>query len=284
MRPIRCIHLDGLKYKYLSIVQTKDTMVVRVLYPMLTNDGRTLTSSNDILTDKVLIWDLLDLNGQLFQVVAEGIFDLKNPLHKQWFKSNANICFVLNAAMPNGVVSIVPQHLVAGTTYEHTPDWARREGIEVLAQLYVWSDTDTVEECAKSFAVDNKGQLFTNIPPSRLAHVDTQWMQREDRSWFVTLQHTLKCEAGEDNFVQCTLTCSNLGNKVPVCGTYLVEASCGYIPVREIQVENGEGKFAWYPLMLSQEDADSGIRILVRDVQGCPCCECIMRFSNDHQR
>ena len=281
MRPIRCIHLDGLKHKYLSIVQTKDTMVVRVLYPMLTQDGRTLTSSNDILTDKVLIWDLLDLNGQLFQVVAEGIFDLKNPLHKQWFKSNANICFVLNAAMPNGVVSIVPQHLVAGTAYEHTPDWARREGIEVLAQLYVWSDTDTVEECAKSFAVDNKGQLFTNIPPSRLAHVDTQWMQREDRSWFVTLQHTLKCEVGEDDFVHCTLTCSNLGNKVPVSGTYLVEASCGYIPVREIHVENGEGKFAWYPLMLSQEDAASGIRILVRDVQGYPCCECIMRFSND---
>ena len=283
MRPVRCIHLDGLKYKYLSIVETKDTMVVRVLYPMLSSDGRELGNSNDILTNKMLLWELLDLNGQLFQVVAEGIFDLKIPTHRQWFKSNANICFVVNAAMPNGVISVVPQHLVAGNTFEHTPDWARREGIEVLAQLYVWSDTDDITNCAKSFAVDNKGQLFTNIDPSRLNHVDSRWMQREDRSQFVTLQHTLKCKKNENlNCVECELQCLNLGKEVDVNGTYLAECNAGYIPVREINVREGKGTFVWYPLMLSTSDMQN-VRFVIRDAQGCPCYECILRLqTNEH--
>lgn len=278
MRPVRCIHLNNLKYKYTNIVQTETTMAVRVLYPMLDNDGRPIGNSQDILTDKPIIWQVLDINGQLFQVVAEGIFDLKNPLHKQWFKANANICFVANAAFPKGIVSIVPLHLVSGNTYEHTPDWARREGVEVLAQLYCWSDTDLVNNSCCSFPVDNKGQLYTNIDPARISHVDTEWMKREDRSDFVTLQHMLECKVAEDNScIECTLGCTNLGSLVPTTGTYLVDCSAGYIPVREVRVENGLGTFVWVPFMLDSTVTE--IRITVRDVQGQPCCERLIRVN-----
>lgn len=278
MRPIRCIHLDGLKYKYISVTQDERTMCVRVLYPMVSRDNRALGNSSDILTTDSLLWQILDLNGDLFQVVAEGFFSLDNPLHKQWFKSNANICFVANAAFPYGVISVVPQHLVANNTFEHTPDWAKREGVTVLAQLYVWSDTDTVKDCSKSFAVDNKGKLFTNFDLSNITHVSQDWMQREDRSAFLTLQHDLTCKANVENgCIDCTFTCFNLGNIVDVQGTYLVECSAGYIPLREVHVENGVGQFTWYPLYLPQ---NATVRFVVKDVQGYPCCERILRFNH----
>lgn len=280
MRPIRCIHLDDLKYKYISIVQTQNTMVVRVLYPMLTYDGYQIGNSNDILTDKQLLWEVLDLNGQLFQIVGEGKFDLNNPTHRQWFKANANICFVVNAAFPNGVISVIPQHNVAPTTYERTPDWARRLGYTVVAQLYCWSDTDDILNSAGSFAVDNQGQVFTNIDPSRLVHVDKQWMQREDRSDFVTLQYNIDLQSDPDN--QCirgTLTCLNNGNKVNTNGTYLIECSAGYIPVRELRVVDGIGEFVWYPLMLPEQL--QYVRLTVKDVGYQPCCERLIKVSKD---
>lgn len=272
---VRCIHLDNLKYKYLSIVQTESAMVVRVLYPMVYSDNRTLGDSDSILSDDSLLWQILDLNGDLFQVVAEGRFDLANPVHKQWFKSNANICFVANAAFPKGVISIVPQHLVCPNTYEHTPEWAKREGVTVLAQLYCWSDDAKINETATSFAVDNQGRLFTNIDPAELVHVDTEFMQRPDRSAFLTLQHNVLFES-KDSCIEGTLQCFNNGQINNCVGTYLVECSAGYIPMREIHVENGQGTFVWYPLLLTGQ---TPVHFVIKDVQGRICYECNMQVS-----
>lgn len=280
MRPVRCIHLDNLKYKYISVVQTENTMVVRVLYPMLSHDNRNVADSNDILTDRKLFRQILNLNGHYYQVVAEGVFDLNNPIHKTWFKSNANICFVANASFPNGRVAIIPQHLVCGNTGEHTPDWANREGITVLAQLYCWSDTDKVSDCCASFAVDNAGQVFTNIDAKRLCHLDKEWMQRKDRSAFLQLQHSVNCTVADDGkYLKCTLDCSNLGKRVNCNGTYLVECSAGYIPVREVEVKDGLGTFSWYPFMLP--DSVKTTIFTVKDIQGRICYKCSVRLNNE---
>lgn len=277
MRPVRVIHLDHLKYKYINIVQTEKTMAVRVLCPIPTSDNRELIDPELILTDRPIVWNIIGLDNKLFQIVGEAIFDLDNPVHKAWFKSNANICFVVNAAFPRGEIAIVPQHLVAPNTFEHTPDWAKREGIEVIAQLYCWSDNDCINNTPCSFAVDNKGIVYTNIDPQRMQHVDSEWMKRDDRSAFVTLQHQLSVETEQNNAVQFTLQCSNLGNVVDCSGTYLVESTSGYIPVREIHVEHGVGTFCWYPIFLKENDP---VNITVRDIQGKPCCSCSMRVKS----
>ena len=266
MRPVRIIHIDGLRYKYISVTQSKTKMVARILMP---TEAKENVSSSEILGCNRLKWSVLNLDGQKFQVVGEGIFDLENPLHKSWFQPNANLCFTVNHSFANGDIAVIPMHMFAAGK-EKTPDWASRNGYEVIAQLYCWSATDTVEECTASFAVDNQGMAFTNIEPSRMVHVDIDWMQRKDRSDFLALMYDFTANV-EKQAVVCKVECKDYkGNPIDVNGIYTVECTAGYLPQNQIMVNHGKCEFLWIPLMVPKSIL---ITITLKDSQNYICKE-----------
>lgn len=266
MRPVRIIHLDGLRYKYISVTQSKTKMVVRVLMPVELKDN---ISSNEILGCEKLKWGILNLDGQCFQVIGEGIFDLENPLHRSWFQPNANLCFIVNHAFANGDIAVVPMHIFAAGR-EKTPDWANRNGYEVIAQLYCWSATDTIEDCTASFAVDNQGIVFTNINQDRMVHVDRKWMQRKDRSDFLAIMYDFTVSSSNQAII-CKVECKDyLGNSIDVNGIYKLECTCGYLPQNQITMVHGKCEFLWVPLMVPK---NVPITIFLKDSQNFVCKE-----------
>lgn len=276
MRPVRLIKCDHLKYKYISVTQDEMRMTVRILFPV--ERDRYALSGEKILSTESLKWETLFINGQNFQVIGEGIFDLNYPLHRSWYQPNANICFCVNPAFAQGNIAIIPMHLYA-TDGEKCPDWAKRNGYEVIAQLYPWSETDPITETPCSFAVDVRGKCYTNIPESRFRMVDLEWMKREYRSDFLLLHHQLKAEKKKDHIL-FTLTChDDQGNPVPVSGTYKVEASVGYLPIREIKVLDGKAQFCWIPLMIPQ---NTKAIIRVRDAQNFTCASQLLKIGEPH--
>lgn len=267
MRPVRVIHLDGLRYKYVSITQSPTKMVVRILLPVdntyLNLDG------SEILTCNKLKWKTINIEGQGFQIVGEAIFDLEDPLHKSWFQPNANICFTVNHGFANGDIAIIPMHMFSAGK-EKTPDWERRHGYYVVAQLYCWSASDTIEESPCSFAADEQGSIFTNINENRLVHVDRQWMQRKDRSDFLCIMHHLQVSV-KNNLVVCSLDCKDyLGNIIDVNGIYKVECNAGYLPQNTLNVKNGKCEFIWVPLLVNKS---TPILITLKDSQNYICNE-----------
>lgn len=265
MRPVRLIKCDHLKYKYISVTQNETRMVVRVLLPVSENSYA--LNGQLILSTESLKWKTLYVNGQYFQVVGEGIFDLNNPLHKSWYQANANICFCVNPAFAQGNLAIIPMHLYA-TDGEKCPEWASRNGYEVIAQLYPWSESDPITECPCSFAVDVKGKCYTNISESRFRTVDLNWMQREDRSDFLLLHYTLTAEKKEKHILFTLTCCDNDGNVAPISGTYRAECTMGYLPVQEFKVFEGKGHFYWVPLMIP---FSGKVNISVKDMQHFTC-------------
>lgn len=273
MRYARLIHLDHLKYKYISITQTDTKMVARILMPV--ENDRASDDGQRVLTCDKLLWNVLNINNQKYQVIGEGIFDLEDPLHKSWYQPNANICFVVNRAFGRGKIAVIPMHLYAAGK-EKTPEWADRNGYEVIAQLYCWSATDRITECPCSFAVDDEGEVFTNIDSQRMRHVDRAWMQREDRSAFLALHYELKASVKE-NLVAFNFTVMDDNSEIQdTNGFYYVKCSAGYLPQNRIQVIHGKAQFAWVPLMLQNKD---DISIEVYDSQNYLAVSSLLTMS-----
>lgn len=266
MRPVRMIHLGNLRYKYLSVTQEDTKMVVRILVPVTDTFA---TSGDKILTCEELRFKNINIENTIYQVAAEGIFDLENALHRSWWQPNANICFTVNRSFAKGNISIIPMHFFAAGK-EKTPEWVQRNGYDVVAQLYCWSATDPITNSPASFAADNKGKIFTNIPNERFVHVDKVWMQRPDRSDFLVIKHHVSFEKHGKNALLFSVNCTdNQGNPIDVNGIYKVEATAGYLPINEFQMIHGKCSFPWIPLMLGE----GKVSIRLKDSQNFVCKE-----------
>ena len=263
MRSVRIIHCANYKYKYISVAQSATKMAVRILIP--TNQETNCDGSKVLETDSIL-WKVLNINEQAFQVLAEGIFDLDNPLHRSWFQPNANICFVVNDSLSRGRLGVVPIRMLCADG-ERTPDWCNRTGHDVVAQLYCWSATDSITDSPASFAAPIDGEVYTNINPERIRNVDTDWMKREDRSAFLQIFHHVHLDVKENSILLRVECKDNEGNPIPVNGIYKLEATAGYFPVNEIYMNQGKCEFVWIPLGIKSGE----ITIRLKDSQNYTC-------------
>lgn len=259
MRPVRIIQSSTYKYKYISIAQSPTKMAVRILVP--TNQEPNCSGTAALETEAIQ-WRILNIDGQGFQVAAEGIFDLNNPLHRSWFQPNANICFVVNRALSRGALGVAPVQAFC-LEGEKTPDFCMRTGYDVVAQLYCWSCQDSITESPASFAVATDGGVFTNIKPERIRMVDTEWMKRPDRSAFLTITHKIEAIGEKDRIILKVSCFDNEGNPISVDGIYRVEATAGYLPVNELLMVDGHCEFAWIPLGI----AGGKVTIKLKDSQ-----------------
>lgn len=263
MRAVRIIESSFYKYKYLSVVQSDTKMAVRILIP--TNQDYNC-SGDLVLSTEQILWKVLNINNQAFQVVAEGIFDLDNPLHRSWFQPNANICFTVTNAFSSGRLSIIPVRRWCGDG-EKTPDFCQRTGYDVIAQLYCWSNTDLIPDCPASFATAIDGQVFTNIDQNRIVRVDTEWMKRPDRSAFLEIFYKVSIKNNKNYLVFNVECVDNNGNPIDVNGVYNLEATAGYLPIKQIIMEHGKCEFGWIPLGLSHGE----ISVKLKDSQNYTC-------------
>jgi hypothetical protein len=280
-RPIRCINYPLFKYRHVSITEDENRFVVRILtlLPKLDTNYQINCNSNDILSTNILLNRVLELNGNKFKVIGEGIFDKAKRLHKLWWKPMANIQFVIDPVIFNatGKINVISKRECSQDNGEKSPDWADRHGYTCLAQLYVRSSNDSVIDVAKSFPIHPEGSLYTNMDQSRFVNKYPEDMKDElNRSRFVGLDFNLvlpkvvKPNTLFDCFVE--IYRGNTPEIATECdGDYwLVDSSAGYIPNRKIKVNKGKFSFKCSSLMLNSGDI---IEIYLKDLIGHICAK-----------
>lgn len=250
MRPIRQVIASNQQFKYISVTEDENRMVVRILLPLPKNTKVT-TSSSKILSTELLLGNIIELFGEWFKVVAEGCFDRTSRIGKLWWKIGANIQFITNPSLVNrGIISVVSKHDCEAHSYERSTEWLHRIGCQGIAQVYCRSSNDTIIKAAKSFATDSQGKCFTNFDTSRIVKMDSKTLhENKDASKFLVLSANLK--SPETMLANSRVTCyvemyKNCGEAIEKdCNgdALFIDTTAGYIPQRKIIMREGEGQF-----------------------------------------
>ena len=259
-RPLRVIQAKNLRYKYYSITVTDTCALVRIPCPVI---GKQATvNSDDILTVKSLYSNIIELNGDIYKVIAEGVFDLSKSVHRYWWTPGSNIMFYCTPqSISNGIVEVCQKGGLTIGTKENSDEWGQRNGQTSLFQLWCRNSSDSLIETAKSITVDSDGKLFTNIDCSNADVVDPEVIHTvEGASKYLNIQCKLEApetvKPNEMFDVKLTIHADKDQHLATDCsGIFFVEAVDGYCPHTRVEVINGVGKFKACALML--EDGET---------------------------
>ena len=287
IRPIRLVHAKNQIYKYVSVTADESKMMVRVLTPVPKDAGNPEVSSSDILTTNPIRNRYIDLNGQLYYVNAEGCFDKNSRIGKKWWKPCANIQFIVNPLLVNqGIVEVISKRDCCAHSYERSTEWISRIGYQGIAQIYCRSVNDSVPEAAKSFAVDEEGQCFTNFDLSNIVEMSCEELHKnKDASKFLVLSFKLnlpeKIEPNKE--YECSFEIyKDLGQSLEKDtddNWFEIKSLAGYIPQRKIYVKDGIGKFKFKSLDLVPGDK---VDIQLLDQTGYICTQETIEVVNEY--
>lgn len=281
MRPIRCIKLKKFKFKYVSITEDSNRMVVRILrlLPKLDISVNPNVSSSKLLTTEELLNSVICIEDRKFHVVGEGVFDKRNRLHSLWWKPMANIQFVINPVKFNqtGVIDVISKRDCSFDNGEKSPDWSDRNSYYCLAQIYVRSANDSLIETAKSFPMHKEGNLYTNMNTARFVYKTEKDMVDElNRSKFLGLEFNLRVpkEVPSNSVFDCEVEIfrgDTLELATECDGDFWnLDSSAGYIPKRKIKVNKGKFSFKCSSLLVNSEDE---IEIYLKDLANHVCAK-----------
>ena len=257
MRPIRHIIGKNLRYKYTSITQDDNKMCVRVLTPTVGLFEIDATSDH-ILTTESLLNRVIDLNGVLYKVSAEGIFDKNSNIGKKWWTPGSNIMFYCTpSSVSLGIVEVCQKGGLTIGTKEKSNEHGFRKGHTTFAQLFCRNAKDTITEAAKSITTDAEGILFTNID---LSYADTTTPDQVNgdinASKYLNLQYKIFApdQVKSNQMFECELRVYKENKGIladEVEGDFVVEAVDGYVPHQRVHVVGGVGKFKACAFLLS---------------------------------
>lgn len=272
-RPVRQIVGEGLCFKYLSITEDENRLMVRILVPVPNDMAHSDVSDQDFFSTKVLLHRYIKQDNVLFFVQAEGCFDRTSDLGRKWWESGANIEFITDSYLANqGIISVVSKHRCYPNSLERSTDWLRRLGKQGLCQIYCRTQNESIVNAAKSFTTDIEGRTYTNIDKKRLVIMSTDELNSNPLASSFLITHPIiqipdfvnpyepfagriTLFRGEDK--QVATECNG--------DFWMVEALSGYIPNRIVKIVNGIGYF--WARALDLEDGDV-MEIRVADMAG----------------
>lgn len=255
MRPIRKIISERLRYKFVSITQDETRLCVRVLLPVINKHPN--VSGDDVLTTKSLYGKVFQSEQDFFQVIAEGIFDLDQHVHKYWWTPGSNIMFyVTPRSISQGIVEVCQKGGLTIGTKENSAELGHRLGQTTICQIWCRNCNDKITETAKSICIDTKGILFTNIDLSHADECTADFVNNTPgASAYLNINFQLigpKSVTPNQIFECGVRVIEDLDAKLAtdVTGDFVVECVDGYAPHKRVHVENGVGKFQACALML----------------------------------
>ncbi len=256
-RPIRKILAENLRYQYYSITQDDKRLCVRILVPVLDFDSNPINCECIFDTEKHVDC-FINLNNQMYKIVAAGVFDLNYRVHKYWWTPGSNILFnVTPHLIANKTVEVVQKGAMTMCTKENSAEYGHRVCEQTICQIWCRNTNDKITETAKSIVCPiPNGQIFTNIDLSRADECSADFVNNtEGSSGYLNITTKMFGPASvkpNEVFNVEVRVFADLDQHLAedVTGNFIVEAVDGYIPHRRVHVQNGIGRFKACALML----------------------------------
>ena len=248
---LRKVIVKNTRYRYVTITQSENRFVVRVLSPILD------TQNIDKNADQLLGVDMLNgkcfsVNGRNFKVVAECIFDKR--IDPRWWVAGTSIAFYISPyGIGSNLVSFAPLDGLIELTKETKNRWHDRHGNVILAMLNCKDAKDTIIETDKQIRVDLGGFLLTNIPQSGDGINVTDVNDKFNYLWGFNYNVVVPKEVKPNHSFEVELHV-DLNNNTNVNGEFVIEEISGYFPKKRVKVSNGVGRFTGIALGLTEGD------------------------------
>ena len=272
-RPIRQVIGTGLRFKYLSVTEDMNRLMVRILLPVPSETAFSPMSEEEVYSTKELLHHYVKLQDTLYFIQAEGAFDRTSRLGKLWWEAGANIEFITDTYMANqGRISVVSKHRCEPNSLERSTEWLKRVGKQGLCQIYCRTQAENIIDAAKSFATDRGGKVFTNVDTSRLIPMTTQALHDNPKASNFLITHPIiqvpDIVSPYEPFAgRITLIRGEDGQVATECNDdiWIVDAWAGYVINKKVRVKNGVGYF--WARALDLEDGDT-MEFEVKDLAG----------------
>lgn len=272
-RPIRQVVGTGLRFKYLSITEDLNRLMVRILVPVPSDTAFTQMGEDVFFSTQEILHHYVKLQDTLYFVQAEGVFDRTSRLGKLWWEAGANIEFITDTYMANqGRISVVSKHRCDPNTLERSTEWLKRLGKQGLCQVYCRTQSESIVEAAKSFVTDREGKIFTNVDTARLVQMTTQELKDNPKASNFLITHPIiqvpDIVSPYEPFAgRITLIRGEDGQVATECNDdiWIVDAWAGYVVNKRVRIKNGVGYF--WARALDLEDGDT-MALEVRDLAG----------------
>ena len=296
MRPIRIIPWDECPYDYLHLQQDENRFVVRLLtkagkeyqapdtkiYPITALDTTKEVASRYLDECVDIGWERQYLyKNQRYYVMAECVFDKREPQWKRTWAPNANIIFSI-AMRGDKIFRCHEKGLATTLTKWRTNFYMVDQDLLVPAQLFCRSPSDPVNVVCKSLTA-KPNCILGNVDLSEAVVQTPDTVDKDGKSSkFLQLAYQLSAPATvkPDQKFKVTVTALDGYGKPTTDVTYdgfVIEAVDGYVPHRRCTLTNGVGSFD--AIALGLEDGEE-MRIKFGRKFGTGLGECIVSIKS----
>ena len=242
-----------LQYKYTTIMQDENRLIVRVLIPII--HGNVTCHTSMAFTTTKLLREYILIDNQEYVVAAEGVFDLNNHSHQQWWKLGERIVFYADVSSINkGIIQVMSVDRLMYNLNCNIFDYCEKNGYQLFGGILCTDPQNNIIESDKFIVTDVRGALYTNLTQrdEETAEIDYQVVGDDippfDIEYIICHPSTIKPNKTCECFI--TVGCGDKN----INGTLYLDAHSGYLPKTTVEIRQGRGKFIVSSLLLNQEE------------------------------
>ncbi len=258
-RPFRIIPAPNFCFDASYFYQDKDRFAVRVLNEYTEAPlGQKIYSESTLKTAKPLADRSMDtclsiarerlykINGKLYYIAAENVFNRKGYPWRKYWKPSANIFFYI-AMRGDRTMHIAETSMLTSVNKLHTNIHAQQEGFVVVAQIFCRSPEDTIPEVCKSLT-GKPDHIFGNIDISKAIVQPPEKVNVIGASRYLNLSYVMtapKTVKPNETFVVKVQAMSGDGKEKAIVNfdNFNIDAVDGYVPHTRVALKNGYGEF-----------------------------------------
>lgn len=296
MRPIRVIPWRDCVYDLLHVQQDKNRFAVRLLVKadegLMAETTKILPIADLETTDTVasrIVDECVEMSlerqylykGNRYYIMAECVFDKRDPQWKRTWAPNANIIFSLSMR-GDRIFRCHEKGLATALTKWRSNFYMADQALLVPAQIFCRSPSDSVDIVCKSLTA-KPNCILGNIDLSEATVMSPETVDKDGQSSkFLQLSYLLSAPASvkPDQKFKVTVTAlDGYGNPTTDVNYdgFVVEAVDGYVPHRRCTLTNGVGTFD--AIALGLEDGEA-MRIKFGRKFGTGLGECIVSIKS----
>lgn len=296
MRPIRFIPWNEAPYDKLFLFQDENRLAVRLLKettkeackPTVEVLKKTTLDTTKVLASKhideceqMALDKIYEIQDKHYYILAECVFDKREPQWEKTWAPNANIIFAL-AMRGDKTLRCYEKGIATALTKWRSNYYMKEHGLIIPAQMFCRSPEDRVDVVCKSITAKD-GCVLGNVDLSNATIMSPETVNKDRKnSKFLQLGYRLTAPSTvkpNEKFIIKVQALDGYGNPTTDVNYdgFVIEAVDGYVPHRRCELRNGKGEFD--AIALGLDDGET-MRVKFGRKYGTGLGECIVSIKS----